>query len=166
VRASARVLAALLLMGAGLLYTGVTLPAHRAAADAEAALARARAERPGLRARLAERERQAAAEDKASAAVAAATSGPGDPVVRLRRSVVGSLEGAAVSGTRLAVSAGRSPVGARVQLSAEGRYAEILRLAGHVVRPGTGLVLESVRLRPSPAGLALELSAFSLTERP
>ena len=104
-----------------------------------AAVGRARAERPGLRARLAERELQAAAEDKASAAVAAATSGPGDPVVRLRRSVVGSLEGATVSGARLAVSAGRSPVGARVQFSAEGRYAEILRLAGHLVRPGTGL---------------------------
>jgi hypothetical protein len=166
VRISARVLAALLVLGAGLLYTGVTLPAYREAADAEAAVGRARAERPGLRARLAERELQAAAEDKASAAVAAATSGPGDPVVRLRRSVVGSLEGATVSGARLAVSAGRSPVGARVQFSAEGRYAEILRLAGHLVRPGTGLVLENVRLRPGPAGLALDLSAFSLTERP
>ncbi|HKC12260.1 MAG TPA: hypothetical protein VKI41_09525 [Vicinamibacteria bacterium] len=158
-------LAALLLLGAGLLYTGVTLPAHRAEADAEAAVARARAERPGLRARLAARELQAAA-DKASAGVAAATSGPGDPVVRLRRSVVGSLEGATVSGARLAVTAGRPPVGARVQFSAEGRYAEILRLAGHLVRPGTGLVLESVRLRPGAAGLALDLSAFSLTERP
>ncbi len=165
-RTSARVLAALLLLGAGLLYVGVTLPAHRAAADAEDAVGRARAERPGLRARLAEREHQAAAEDKASAAVAAAASGPGDPVVRLRRSVVGSLDGAAVSAVRLAVTAGRSPVGARLQLSAEGRFAEILRLAGHLVRPGTGLVLENVRLRPSPAGLALDLSAFSLTGRP
>jgi hypothetical protein len=166
VKTGARVITAVLLLGAGLLYTEVTLPALRAAADADAAVARARAERPGLRARLAARELQAAAEDKASAVVAAATRGPGDPVVRLRRSVVGSLEGATVSGARLAVTAGRPPVGARVQLSAEGRYAEILRLAGHLVRPGTGLVLENVRLRPGAAGLALDLSAFSLTERP
>ncbi|HXB55769.1 MAG TPA: hypothetical protein VN461_13355 [Vicinamibacteria bacterium] len=165
-RTSARVLAALLLLGAGLLYAGVTLPAHRVAADTEAAVGRARAERPGLHARLAAQQRQAAAEDKATAAVAAATSGPGDPVVRLRRSVVASLEGAPVSGARLAVTAGRPPVGARVQVSADGRYAEILRLVGHLVRPGTGLVLENVRLRPGSAGLSLDLIAFSLTERP
>jgi len=166
VRTSVGALAALFLLAAGLLYVTVTLPARQAVAAAQDAFGRVRDERLRLRARLAEREQQAAAEDRAAAALAAAAGGPGDAVVHVRRSVVGSLEGAVVSGVRLTVTSGRAPVGAKLRFSAEGRYGEALRLTGHLARPGSGLVLESVRFRPSPAGLTLELTGFSLEGRP
>jgi hypothetical protein len=165
VKTGVRGLAGLIAVVAGLLYLGVAIPAHRALAEAQDAFGRAREERRNLQSRLTRFEMRTAAEDRATEALAAGGSA-GDPVGRLRHSVVASIEGASVSGVRLAVSPGRSPVGARVQLSAEGAYTEALRLSGTLARPGSGLVLESVHLRPSPAGVALDLSGFSLAARP
>jgi hypothetical protein len=164
-RTNPRVLAGLLVAAAGLLYLAITVPARRAAAEAQDAYGREREERQGLRSRLAERELTAAAEARATAAVAMAGT-PGYPVGHLRRSVVASLEGAGVSGVRISVTPGRDPVAARLQLSAEGPYAEALRLTGRLVRPGSGLILETVRLRPSAAGLGIDVVGFSLAGRP
>ncbi len=94
-------------------------------------------------------ERVRASRERATATLG---SNAGRSLVDLRRSVVASLEGFALSNVRLSVASGRPPVSARVSLSAEGTFSEVIRLTGAIAGSGTGLVLDNVRVRPAPAG--------------
>jgi hypothetical protein len=67
---------------------------------------------------------------------------------------------------RLGVSPARGPYAARVRLSAEGPFAQVVSLAGLLARPERGLVLERVRLAPRGQRVSLELEGVTLGASP
>lgn len=152
---SVRGLAGTVLLAAAALYLGLAAPLRARADAAREEFRQLRDQRREARSRLQAFERHEAARRRAAGVLSAALAGSGDPSGTLRRSVVGSLEGARVSGVRLSVRPGRPPVGATVSLSAQGSYPEVVRLIGHLVRPGAGLILERVQLNTRPAGMLL-----------
>ena len=88
-----------------------------------------------------------------------------DDVARLRRSLLESLRGQAVSGVRLAVAPAAAPLAAEGRLQAEGTFAAVVGLSGQLVRPGAGFVLKRVRIAPTPRGsLALEVEGVSVRQ--
>jgi hypothetical protein len=163
---NARRLAAALLVVAAIVYGGLGLPARRSAAAAGDEYHRVRDRRREALARLDKLERREDARRRAAAALAGARAapspGPGGLLVALRRSVLASLAGSGTSNVRLVVQEGHAPVAATLQLAAEGTFADAVRLAGHVARPGMGIVLQTVRFSPRPTGVLLELNGLSL----
>jgi hypothetical protein len=74
-----------------------------------------------------------------------------------------SLEGSGVSRVRLGVSQGtRPPLVVSVRLSGEGSFDDVLKLAGEVVRPGSGLLLEQVALQTGGDRVGLRLDAVGV----
>jgi hypothetical protein len=160
---TARILAGLLILGALLVYMGVALPMHRAAAATGDDYRRARDARRTSVTRLAQAERREAARRAALQLVAPPEAGSEkEALSALRRSVIASLSEARVSNVRLNITPGRPPVRASLQLSAEGEFQEIVRLSGQIARPGSGLTLDRVRLNPTASGVNLELEGLSL----
>jgi hypothetical protein len=157
-----RALGALLVLGAVLVYLGFSRPADREEAAARAELSRLREEERGLLVVIASRERAAAASARASRMdVLPGTSA--DAVARLRRSLLDSLRGQSVYNVRLAVTPGRPPLAAEARLSAEGSFADVVRLSGRLVRPGAGFVLRRVRMAPArDGGLVLDVDGVSV----
>jgi hypothetical protein len=148
-------------LAATLVYVGFVVPTRRSVSDTGGEYREARQRRYEAVERLRRMERLRASRERATATLA---SSGGDSLVDLRRSVIACLEGFALSNVRLRVASGRSPVSARVSLSAEGAFSEIVRLTGALVGSGTGLVLDKVGIRPAPQGVALELEASRLGE--
>jgi hypothetical protein len=157
----ARWIAAALLVAAVVLYAAVALPTQRQAAAAADEYRRARDEARDVRSRLARLERRDAAHARAATAVSGAT--PAETVRAVRRSVVQTLQSAAVGGVRLSVTPARPPHAARVRLSANGPFPEVMALTARIARPETGIVLGRVRLSPRPSGtLDLDLEGVTL----
>ena len=163
---NARRLAAALIIVAAVVYVGFALPARLAAVAAGDEYHRARDRRREALARLDQLERRQAARRRAAAALAGASASPSPgasgSLVALRRSVLASLAGSGTSNVRLVVQAGRPPVAATLQLSAEAPFADAVRLAGHVARPGMGIALQTVRFTPRTTGVLLEMDCLSL----
>jgi hypothetical protein len=160
---SARLLGLGLLLGGLLVYVGFALPARRAAADAGDEYRKAREQRREALQRLSRTQRLRTARVQAAAALAGkGAASPDASLLEFRRSVLSSLEGHGVSNVRLRVTPGRAPVAARVSLSADGPFADVVGLTGGLVRPGSGLVLDQVHIRPTTAGATLDLEALSL----
>jgi hypothetical protein len=159
-----RTLAVALFLGAALVHVGLTLPARHGATAARAEHARLRGEERDLLARIASRERAAAASARASHMdVPAGTQA--DAVARLRRSLLDSLRGQPVSGVRLSVSPASPPLAAKARVTAEGSFADVVRLSGRLVRPGAGFVLQRVRMAPARGGgLVLDVDGVSVGE--
>jgi hypothetical protein len=147
-----RVAAAVLLALAAIVYAAGTVPLQRKAAAAADAYRRARDERRVAHARLGQAQRRESALRRASPVRAAGDGAPADPVGATRHGIVASLEGAGLSGVRLAVRPGTPPAAAEVQLSLEGPFRDVVRLSGELVRPGSGFVLERFRLNGHAAG--------------
>jgi hypothetical protein len=156
---SARWWAAGLAAAALALYAAAALPLQRQAAAAADEYRRARDEARDTRARLARLERRELAHARA---VAVGAGTPGETVRTVRRAVVRSLEGAPVSGVRLGVTPSRGPFAARMRLSAEGAFSDVVALTGAVSRPENGVVLDRVRLVPRQDRLGLEVDAVTL----
>ena len=171
-----RAAALALLLAAGVGYAGFAVPARREAASVQDQYARARDERQRLRARLAELERRSRVRPGTSSrAVAGATARPSaaqggaqgrEQAANVRRAVLGVVDGAHLSGVQLSVSTGRSPVGAKVRLTAEGRFADIVPLAGQLTSGPPGLVLERVHMSPKGGRIVADVEAFRLEDAP
>lgn len=158
---SARWVAAALL-GAGIaLYAAVAVPMQRQSAATAEEYRRARDEARDIRTRMARLERRDAAHARAATALAGAAT-PGGTVRAVRRSVVQTLQGARLSGVRLGVVAARAPFAARVHLTTEGPFSEVVALTDRVARPETGIVLERVRLVPRGDRVSLDLDGVTL----
>ena len=162
----ARVAAAVLLLLAVAVYAAGTRPLRAQAAAASEQYRQARDQRRDARARLAEIERREAARGRAAAALAAARSAPAGGVRDVRRGVVDVVTRARVSAVRLGVRPGRPPASASVTLSAEGSFADVVRLAAELARPGQGLVFDRVRLVSRPPRVGLDLDAAGLGRAP
>jgi len=152
-----RVVAVVLAAAAVGVHLGVSVPARRQRDEAREAFARAREVRERLRAEAKHLERRAAATVRAPSGEAAAARA-------LRLSLLGATHGLALESLRIGVGAGqRGAAAARGTLAAVGRQADLLRVAGRLALPSSGVVVEQVRLAESRDGaLRLELEAFSV----
>ncbi|HSD27740.1 MAG TPA: hypothetical protein VLL75_10590 [Vicinamibacteria bacterium] len=151
-----RVPAALFLAAALGLHFGVTLPARRQRDEAREGFARGREERERLRAQAALLEHRAAA-GRAPAGDAAA-------VRALRLSLLQAIEGLPLGAVRIGAEAARgAEAAARGRLVAEGRQADVLRAAGRLAEPSSGVLLARVSLVEARGGeVRLEVEAYSV----
>ncbi len=154
----------LLLLGAGLGYAGIVVPARRDLTVAQDGFARAREERQRLRLRVAELERRVQVRARVNAAPP--EPGRGDSAGQLRRAVLGVVEGSRVSGVQLSVSAGRAPVVAKVHLTLEGSFPDVVPLTGRLVSGPPGLVIERLRLSPKDHHVVAVLEGFRVEGAP
>ena len=148
--------AALLVVAALGLHFGATLPARRQRDAARDGFARAREERERLRVQAVRLERRASA-GRAPAGEAAAARA-------LRFSLLHATEGLPLGGVRIGAESGRgSAVAARGTLVAEGRQADVLRAAGRLADPSSGVRLGRVSLVEARGGeVRLAVEAFSV----
>jgi len=163
---NARVAAGVLLALAAVTYFGVAVPLRTRAEAGRAEFRQAREQRRQSRVRLVSLERRRAARERAAAFLASARSATGDTSSMVRRAVVRSLEAARVSDVTLSVRPGRPPAGAAVSLSAQGSFADVMRLLATLARPETGLVFENVQLLPRPGGLIVQVQASGALQPP
>jgi len=159
----ASLLGGLLMVLAGLLHLGFASPTRARATAVQEEYSRLRVERHRLRGRRLELERRHAALEKVARGLSTPSASAGDPVNELRLLVLAALEKRAVSAVHLSVGAGRSPVGATLRLSASGAFAEIFLLCGDFVQPGSGIVLERLRLSGAGSAVALDLQGLRLS---
>ncbi len=152
-----RLLALLLTAVAAVLHYGLLQPARQ---DADAAFtdwSRARAERLDL-------ERASRRRENVETRLASASMGP-DALAALRRGLVASVQAAGLTGVRINVKPGRAPVAANVRLTAQGSFADVVRLSYELTRPGRGLLVERIRLAPvagAASVVSFEMDATAL----
>jgi hypothetical protein len=141
------------------LYAAVALPQQRAARAADAEYRALREEQLEAQSRLSGLERRQARARLLTMAAARAGTGP-EAVRQARLSLIRSLQDASLSEVRLSVSANKQWA-ALLRLSAKGDFEDVVRASGQVVRPGSGLLLERVQMRPKQQedGLDLALEA-------
>ena len=161
-----RAAAALLLVVTAIVYAALTVTFQRKAAATADAYRRARDERHAAYARLGQVQRRESALRRAAPARADGAAAPADPVGATRRGIVASLEATGLSGVRLAVRPGTPPAAAEVRLAVEGPFRDVVRLAGELVRPGSGVVLERFRLTGRDARVAMTLQGVGLEAAP
>jgi len=147
-----------LLAAALLVHAGVTLPARRARDSARETYARQREERERLRIEVARLERRssAAAGAKAPADDAAAARA-------LRQSLLSATRGLAVGDVQIAAQPERrGAVAARGRLNAAGSQADLLRAAGRLAEPASGVRLERLQLTSGTGAPRLEAETVLL----
>ncbi|HVR72048.1 MAG TPA: hypothetical protein VMT87_14485 [Vicinamibacteria bacterium] len=161
---TARLVSVAPLLAALLLYAGLALPLRARAGEARDAYGQARRARQQAQAELAPLERREAAWRRAAAVAAGGEEG--EPAALLRRRVLATVDGSSATAVRLGVRPG--PRGPTVRVSATAPFAEAVRLSGELARPGTGLILERVELRPRAdrGHVALLVEALALRARP
>jgi hypothetical protein len=157
-----RTLALLLVAVAVLLHAGVTLPAAARARAAGEAYARLRGERREAQARLASVELRQEARSRALAAIAVPAPAPDEAAARLRAALSDALEGQPLSGVRLSVRPGRSPVTAFARVLAKGSFRDVMALSARLLAPPTGLIIEDARFGPGLDGVDVELALASI----
>ena len=143
-----------LLLAAGVVHLGLTLPARRARDAAREAFAHQREERERLRGELARLERRAS---RAAAAV------PGDSAAAaraLRLALLAATRGLELDDVRIAAQPERrGSAAARGRLGGTGGQAGVLRAAGRLAEPGSGVLLERLDLSLRAEGVRLEAEA-------
>jgi len=158
---SPRLAAVALCLLAALVYVGIGRPARLALPGARQELARVGNERERLRARFVEIERHESARARMATVFATASGDRADVANELRQSLVAVLDGSSATDVRLSVAKAEPPVAAQARISASGSFAELVRLAGRLARPG-GLVLEEIRLGATLSGVSLKLDGIAL----
>jgi hypothetical protein len=149
--------AVLLWVAAASLHLGVTAPARQQRDEARDEAGRRREELERARAAAVRIEHRATA-------VVRAPSGDAAAARALRGSLLRATEGLGLEGVQIAVEGGqRGTVAARGRLAARGRQVDLLRAAGRLAEPSSGLLVERVRLAETGQDLLrLEVEAFSL----
>jgi hypothetical protein len=151
---------ALVFAAAAAVHLGLGLPARRDRDEARRQYAREREERERLRLRVAELERRTAGLGRSTAGDAAGAARA------LRAALLRATDGVAVGGVQIAAGSGGSgAIAAHGRLAATGRLADVLIVAGRLVRPSSGVLLERVRLAEAGANsgkVRLEVEAFGM----
>jgi hypothetical protein len=150
-----------LLVVAAVLYVGVTLPARRARDEARAAFASQRAERERLRVGVKHLER------RASEPRTGAPEGDAAAARALRLSLLAALRGLGLGDVQIeSHPERRGSAAARGRLVGTGGQADVLRAAGRLAAPGSGVVLERLQLQLRPDGIRMEAEAVSFRSGP
>jgi hypothetical protein len=154
-----RLVALGLLLAALAVYLAAARPLRQQERQASAEHRRLREERRAQQSKLAALERRESR--YRSLASAARAWGRADAVREARLAVVRTLDRAALHDVRLGVSAADRPAAlASVQLTAHGQFEDVVRTSGELVRPGSGFVLDSVRLSPRQEDVMLSVEAW------
>ena len=154
-------LAALLALAAVAVYAGLTSRYRAQAAAAADEFRQVRDQRRQVASRLAQKQRLEDAQERTGRLPA--IEGVTTPARAARLQIVRSLEGSGVSRVRLGVApVARPPQAVSVRLKGEGTFEDVLRFAGHVVRPGSGLLLQQVELQNQEERVGLSLEALGL----
>jgi hypothetical protein len=159
------------LVGGGLLalaavvHWGLTLPLERRTSLSLLELKRLEAERRQAASRMASLERREALDRRLAAAFSPAVVSSMGTVRAVRLSVVDSLDDVDVSGVRLSVRAGLART-TKVSVVAHGDFDDVVRLSAHLVRPGTGLVLERATFNSRASQVDLSLQAMGVGAAP
>jgi hypothetical protein len=157
----ARLAAALLALAALGVHLGFTSRYRAQASAAADEFRQVRDERRQVGSRLAQKVRLEDAQRRAGRLPAA--EGGVTPTRAARLQVVRTLEGSGVSRVRLGVSPVlRSPLAVNVRLTGEGSFEDVLKFAGDIARPGSGLLLQQVGLETQNERVALSLDAMGL----
>jgi len=144
----ARLLCATPLLAAIFLYAGVAVPLRARASQARDEYREARRARQQAQSQLTPLDRRETLRRQAAAIFADAATGEGGPTAALRRSVLATLEGSGAAAVRLGVRPGPGATEATVRVSAAASFPDAVRLSGELAGPGTGLILQRVRLEP------------------
>ncbi len=156
-----RLAAALLALAAVGVHLGLTSRYRAEAAASADEFRRVRDERRTVGTRLAQKLRLEDAQRRAGHLPAA--EGGLTPTRAARLQVVRTLEGSGMRAVRLGVTPeARSPRSVKVQLTGEGSFEDVLRFAGVIAGPGTGLLLEQVQLDHQQDHVGLSLEALGL----
>lgn len=140
---SRRVVGLALLAAGFLIHLGLTLPARRARDASREAFAHQREERARLRADVARLERRR----PPTPAPAPAPAGDAAAARALRQSLLQATRGLPVDEVEIAAEPDRrGGIAARGRLSAAGAQADLLRVAGRLAAPISGVRLERVQL--------------------
>jgi hypothetical protein len=146
-----------LLVAMAVLYVGITLPARRVRDESRTAFAQRREERERLRVDVARLERRASevrvgTPDDAAAAARA-----------LRLSLLAATHGLGISDVQIASHPERrGTTAARGRLVGTGRQPDVLRTAGRLAHPDSGVLLERLELALRPEGIRMEADAVSV----
>jgi hypothetical protein len=150
--------ALVLLLAAIALYAALGRPLRQQAGRTGDEYRRLRDERRTQQSRMAVLQRR---ESRQQALAAASGQWSREDAVRgARAAVVRSLDEASLRDVRLGV--GRPDVTqllASIRLSAEGDFGDVVRASGHMVRPGSGLVLQRVQMKPNAESVTLRVDA-------
>jgi hypothetical protein len=154
---SARLAGLALLLAAVLVHVGFTRPARSARDAAREAYAGQREERERLRSELARLEH------RSLAAPATAPAGEASAARALRRSLLSATRGLELADVQIAAQPEkRGAIAARGRLTAAGSQAELLRAAGRLADPASGVRLERVQLLAGSGSRQLEAETVSL----
>ena len=155
---SLRLGALALLLAAIALYAAVARPLRQQAGQTGEEYRRLRDERRTQQSRVAALQRR---ESRQQALAAASAQWSREDAVRgARAAVVRSLDDASLRDVRLGVARpGETQLVALINLSAQGEFDDVVRVSGHIVRPGSGLVLERVQMKPKLEGVDLRVEA-------
>ncbi len=147
-----------LLVVAAILHLALTRPLSQRLDRALEQHARLRRDRAALEADARATARAERARADALRAFAAA-AGPGEELPRTRRAALDLLAGSGLRRVRLSVRPGTSSSKPAVQLQASGPFLAARRWLDRLVEPGSGLVVENLRLRGEGADVTLDLAA-------
>ena len=146
-----------LLLVAVLVQVGLTVPARRARDEAREAFARKREERERLRADVARLER------RAFAGRPGAPEGDAAAARALRLSLLGATRGFSIGDVEIVTQPERrGSVAARGRLVGVGTQADVLRVAGRLAEPASGVILARLDLAVRPGGIRLEAETISV----
>lgn len=149
--------AAMLVLGVAL-WVAVAQPLQRTAQALDVEYRRLREEQRDGQGRLAALEGRRARARLVTEAAARSGRGP-DALRHARLSMIDSLAETPLSDVQLSVSTQPQRAVAALTLVAAGDFEDVVRASGHVVRPGTGLLLEHVAMRPKDEGVDLTVEA-------
>jgi hypothetical protein len=136
-----------LVLCAAALWLGIVQPETRRAGALADDYRRARNEQARQHTQLERLERQIRQRERAATLLGSADAArPG--LAAVRRRVLAATTGVALSALRLDVRAALPPAAATLKVEASGRFLDLVALTTQLVRPGSGVVLESVRLAP------------------
>jgi hypothetical protein len=139
------------------MHVGITLPARRERDEARAAFAQQREERERLRVAVARLER------RATDVRASAPEGDTAAARALRLALLAATRGLGIGDVQIASHPQRrGTTAARGRLVATGGQAEVLRAAGRLADPESGVRLERLELALRPGGIRMEADAISV----
>ena len=156
---SPRRIALLLAAGAGALYLGVALPAAARSSAARGELLDLQRQGAVRAGRLVQQRRREEALLRVGRPETATLMG-------IRREIVATLDRSTLSEATVDVKPGRAPAIAVVRVRARGSFTELMPLAQRLAEPGSGLVLDRVRLVRSPSTLVLEVEGQAVGTLP
>jgi len=152
-----RLVALGLLAAAAALHVGITLPARRERDEARAAFAQQREQRERLRVGVARLER------RASEVRASAPEGDAAAARALRLALLAATRGLGIDDVQIASHPQRrGTTAARGRLVGTGGQADVLRTAGRLADPESGVLLERLELALRPEGIRMEADAISV----